>query len=86
MGLDDLARKAKEAWQHEKVQNALRSEKAESVSDSVLDRAAGAADRVTGGRYTDQVAGAREAADARIGTPARADVTGGRRRGRRRPR
>jgi hypothetical protein len=69
MGLDDLARKAKEAWQHEKVQNAIRSEKAEGVSDSVLDKVADAADRATGGRYADQVAGARRAADERIGTP-----------------
>jgi hypothetical protein len=70
MGLDDLARKAKEAWQHEKVQNALRSEKAEGASDSVLDKVADAANRTTGGKYADQVAGARQAADERIGTPA----------------
>lgn len=70
MGLDDLARKAREAWQQEKVQSAFRSEKAEGVSDSVLDRVADAADRATGGRYADQVEGARQAVDERIGTPA----------------
>jgi hypothetical protein len=68
MGFDDLARKAKDAFQNEKVQQALRSEKAEQVSDSVLEKAAGMADRATGGKYEQQIAGARNVADTKIGT------------------
>ena len=68
MGLDDLARKAKDAFQSEKVQQALRSQKAEQISDTVLEKTAGVADRATGGKYEQQIAGARNAADSRIGT------------------
>jgi hypothetical protein len=70
MAADDLARRAKQAFQNEKVQAALRTQQAEDVSDAVLDRAAGLADRLTGGRYTEQVAQGRHAADERIGTDA----------------
>ncbi|MFD1506266.1 antitoxin [Georgenia yuyongxinii] len=68
MGFDDLARKAKDAFQSEKVQQALRSEKAETVSDTVLEKAAGMADKATGGKYEQQIAGARNMADTKIGT------------------
>ena len=82
MAAEDLARKAKEAFQNEKVQAALRTEQAEDVSDAVLDRAAGLADRLTGGRYTEQVERGRHAADERIGTDAdrRAATEGAQRR------
>ena len=70
MAAEDLARKAKEAFQNEKVKAALRTDQAEEVSDAVLDRTAGLADRLTGGRYTEQVERGRHAADERIGTDA----------------
>lgn len=58
MGLDDLKNKADEL---------LGSEKAESVSDAVLDKAAGAAKKATGGKFDDKVDAARDAVDGKIG-------------------
>lgn len=45
----------------------LKSEKAEHVSDKLLDGAAGLANRVTGGKFADRVESSREAADKQIG-------------------
>ncbi|MDO4244019.1 MAG: Rv0909 family putative TA system antitoxin [Actinomyces sp.] len=58
MGLDDLKNKAEQA---------LSSEKVESVSDTVLDKAADAAKKVTGGKFDSQVDAARDAADDKLG-------------------
>ncbi|VEG29393.1 antitoxin [Actinomyces howellii] len=58
MGIDDLKNKAEEA---------LGSEKVESVSDTVLDKAADAAKKVTGGKFDSQVDAARDAADGKLG-------------------
>ncbi len=57
-GLGDFAEKAKDA---------IKSEQAEDVSDKVLDGAADLANKVTGGKFADQVKGVRDEADKRVG-------------------
>lgn len=49
------------------MKNALRSEQAEGLSDKVLDAVQGAVDKATGGKYSDQLKGARDQADKHIG-------------------
>ena len=68
--LDDLAKKAQGFVEENKdqIQEALKSEKAEEVSDTVLDAVAGKIDDVTGGTHADTIQGAREQIDKRIGT------------------
>lgn len=58
MGLGDLTNKATEA---------LSSDKAEEISDKVLDTAAGAAKKVSGGKFDDKIDSARDAADSKLG-------------------
>ncbi|MGO1769260.1 MAG: antitoxin [Microbacterium sp.] len=58
MGLGDFVDKAKDA---------LTSDKAEEISDGLLDKASDAANKVTGDKYSDRIDGARDAADKRIG-------------------
>lgn len=58
MGLDDLTNQAKDF---------LKSDRAEQLSDQGLDGAADFANTVTGDKFTDQIAGARKAADDSIG-------------------
>lgn len=58
MGLEDLANQAK---------GLLNSDKAEEISDNLLDSASAAADKVTGGKFADQIDGARNAADEHVG-------------------
>jgi hypothetical protein len=67
MTLDDITGKAKEFLSNSKVTDALHSEKAEAVSDSLLDKVADAADKVTGGKFHDQIDSARDEADKHIG-------------------
>lgn len=59
MGLDDLAKKATDA---------LGSDKAEELSDKVLDAAADAAKKATGGKCDDQIDAARDTVDGKVGT------------------
>ncbi len=66
-GFDDIAKKAQEFLKDPKVDNALHSDKAEGVSDKLLDAVAGAADRVTGGKFHDQIDKAKDEADKRVG-------------------
>lgn len=66
-GFDDIAKKAQEFLKDPKVENALHSDKAEGVSDKLLDAVAGAADKVTGGKFTDQIDKAKNEADKRVG-------------------
>lgn len=73
MGIGDFMDKAKDAVGGEKVQDALRSDKAEEISDSALGTAAEKADGLTGGRFGDQIDSARDAADERIGNDGAAD-------------
>ncbi|MFF2051612.1 antitoxin [Leifsonia sp. NPDC058194] len=67
-GLDDITNKAKEFLDNDNVKNALKSEQAEDISDKLLDGVADAASKVTGGKFDDQIKGARDAADKAVGT------------------
>ena len=68
MGLEDITKKAQEFLGDNKVQEALKSEQAEDISDKVLDGVADVANKVTGGKFEEQIDGAREAADKAVGT------------------
>jgi hypothetical protein len=67
--LDDLTKKAQEFVEQnkEQIDAAMQSEKAEEVSDQVLDAVAGKIDDVTGGQHADRIADARDQADGKIG-------------------
>ncbi|PJJ71372.1 antitoxin protein of toxin-antitoxin system [Diaminobutyricimonas aerilata] len=67
MAFGDITKKAQQLLRDERVAKALKSEKAEGVSDKLLDGVAGAANKVTGGKHADKIDGARDAADKRIG-------------------
>ena len=69
MAIDDMAKKAGDFLKDntDKVQDALNSDKAEEISDKILDGAAGFANKVTGDKFADQVNSARDAADKKIG-------------------
>ncbi|MCI2956455.1 antitoxin [Agromyces atrinae] len=66
-GLDDVTKKAQEFLNSDKVKDALKSEKAEDVSDKLLDGVAGIANKVTGGKYEQQIGDARDTADKHVG-------------------
>ena len=66
-GTDDIMKKAQQFLKDGKVQEALKSEKAEGASDSILDAVAGAADKATGGKHGDKIRQARDAADRKLG-------------------
>ena len=68
MAFDRFLDKAKNLVNDPKVKDKLNSEKAEKLTDSVLDRAAGAAESLTGGRHTEKTQKARVAADNALGT------------------
>jgi phage terminase small subunit len=67
MGLDDITKKAQAFLADDKVKDALKSEKAEEVSDKLLDSVADIAQKATGSRFDKQIDGARDAADKKIG-------------------
>lgn len=67
MGLDDITKKAQDFLGDGKVQDALHSEQAEDISDKLLDGVADAASKVTGGKFDEQIKGARDAADKAVG-------------------
>lgn len=66
-GFDDITKKAQEFLNDPKVKDALTSEQAEDISDKLLDGVAGAAKKVTGGKFDDKIDGARDEADKRVG-------------------
>ncbi|GAA1443733.1 Rv0909 family putative TA system antitoxin [Leifsonia poae] len=66
-GLDDITNKAKEFLDSGAVKDALSSEQAEGVSDKLLDGVADAAKKVSGGKFDEQIEGARDAADKKVG-------------------
>jgi hypothetical protein len=66
-GLDDITNKAKEFLESDSVKKALKSEQAEDISDKLLDGVADAAKNVTGGKFDEQIEGARKAADKAVG-------------------
>ncbi|HLS74516.1 MAG TPA: antitoxin [Actinomycetaceae bacterium] len=51
----------------DKAKDALSSDKGEQGSDAALDRASDLADDKTGGKHTDKVDKARDAADKKVG-------------------
>lgn len=67
MALDDITKKAQEFLNDNKVQDALKSEQAEDISDKVLDGVADVADKVTGGKFSEQIEDVRENIDKKIG-------------------
>ena len=69
MGLDDLVNKGKDAFEKgkAKVDEALRSEKAEDISDQVLDGASDAAKKVLPDNLDDKVDGVRDNVDKAVG-------------------
>ncbi|MBD8484815.1 antitoxin [Frigoribacterium sp. CFBP 8759] len=66
-GFDDITKKARAFLKDGKVQEALKSEKAEGVSDNILDAVASAADKATGGKHADKIQQAKEQADKKLG-------------------
>lgn len=67
MALDDITKKAQEFLNDNKVQDALKSEQAEDISDKVLDGVADVADKVTGGKFSEQIEDVRENIDKKVG-------------------
>ncbi|MFF1879116.1 Rv0909 family putative TA system antitoxin [Leifsonia sp. NPDC058230] len=67
-GLDDITNKAKEFLDSDTVKDALKSEQAEDVRDKLLDGVADAANKVTGGKFEEQIDGARDSADKAVGS------------------
>jgi len=76
MGIEDLGKQASElagkagefAKQNAgKIEEALKSEQAENISDKILDGAADLANKVTGGKHSDAVADVRDNLDGKIG-------------------
>jgi uncharacterized protein YjbJ (UPF0337 family) len=70
VGIEDITGKAEQliGENKDKIEGALKSDKAEEISDKVLDGAEGFINKVTGGKFEEQVGGARDAADKKIGT------------------
>ena len=68
MGIDDITNKAKEFLESDQVKGMLESEQAEDISDKVLDAVAEAADKVTGGKFSDQIEDVKSNIDGAIGT------------------
>ncbi|WP_241983481.1 antitoxin [Cryobacterium tagatosivorans] len=67
MGLEDITRKAQEFLDDSKVKEALNSQQAEDISDKVLGGTADAVKKVTGGKFDEQIEGARDEADKKVG-------------------
>ncbi|KAB1949834.1 antitoxin [Brevibacterium linens] len=68
MAFDKFLDKAKNLANDPKVKDKLNSDKAEKATDSILDKAAGVADSLTGGKHSDKIKKARDAADNAIGS------------------
>lgn len=66
----DLANQAGEFMKQnaDKIDEALKSQQAEDISDKLLGGAADLANKVTGGKYADQVEDVRKNLDGKIGT------------------
>jgi acetylglutamate kinase len=69
MGVDDIINKGKAMFEQnrEQIEQALKSEKAEDVSDRILDGAAEAVKKVVPAEHHDKVDGVRENVDKSIG-------------------
>ena len=64
---DDITKKATEFLNSDKAKQALNSEQAEGISDKLLEGVADAVDKATGGKHTDKIQTAKEAADKKVG-------------------
>ena len=64
---DDIVGKAQAFLKDEKVQDKLHGAKTEEVSDRILNAAEDAVNKVTGNRFSTQLAGAKDKADRAIG-------------------
>ncbi len=67
-GLDDITKKATDFLNSDQAKDALKSEKAEDISDKLLGGVADLANKVTGGKHADKIESARAAADEKVGT------------------
>ncbi|MCS5724010.1 Rv0909 family putative TA system antitoxin [Herbiconiux sp. CPCC 203407] len=67
MAIDDITKKAQAFLKDNKVQDALKSEKAEEISDKLLDSVANAAKKVSGGKHDAKIDEAKAKADKHIG-------------------
>lgn len=67
--VSDLAGKAGDFVKDnaDKIEEAVKSEQAEGISDKILDGVAGFANKVTGGKFEDQVEDARANIDKHVG-------------------
>lgn len=70
MGIDDLVNKGKQFLDDnkDKIQDALKSEKAEEVSDNVLNTAAEFVKKVAPDSVDEKIDGVRDSIDKSIGT------------------
>jgi hypothetical protein len=69
MGLDDLVNKGKHLFtqNQDKITEALKSERAEGISDKLLDGASSRAKKMTSGKYDEHIDKARNSADKSVG-------------------
>ncbi|MBP1325333.1 hypothetical protein JOF28_000565 [Leucobacter exalbidus] len=69
MGLENLGKQAGNFVKQnsDKINEAIKSKQAEGISDKLLDGAAGLANKVTGGKFADQVEDVRKNVDGQIG-------------------
>ena len=65
--LGDITQKAQDFLESNAVKDALKSEQAEDISDKLLDGVADLADKLTGGKFDEQIDAARDAADGTVG-------------------
>jgi len=70
MGLDDLVNKGKDFLEtnKDKINEALKSEQAEQISDTVLEKGEAIANKVTGDKFADQVGDVKANIDKAVGT------------------
>ncbi len=66
-GFDDITKGAADFLNSDAAKDAVKSEQAEDISDNVLDGAEDLANKLTGGKFDDQVEGLRDQADKLIG-------------------
>ncbi|KQQ05241.1 MULTISPECIES: antitoxin [unclassified Rathayibacter] len=65
--LGKLGRQAGDLLNSRKAQEVLRSEKAEGVSDQVLEKSGEIASRLTGGKYDERIEDLKRQAEKRLG-------------------
>ncbi len=66
-GFDDITGKAKAFLNDDKVKDALKSSKAEDISDKVLEAAEDAVNKATGNKFAGQIGDAKKTADKAVG-------------------